>query len=334
VRRKTFIAGILAGMAPCVARASGGLDIEETPAPTHTIRVLLGTDIAERPNRPGPWSFTWRGHTYRGDFAFVPLNDGQTGLVNTVPLDAYLYGVVGQEISELWPPAAQQAQTIAARTYALKRQRPDRPYDVVAGESNQSYAGIESETVTSRAAVDATAGTVIFFNGVPADVAYSASCGGHTENAAEIWGSALPYLHGVADPHCAGMPGYAWQQSVSLGTIGALSALRKANLRTIRRVELREIDESGRPRYLAFLDDHASAEIKSDAFRSALGGAIVRSTLIRTTNVQGENLVIAGNGFGHGVGLCQWGMRVMAQTGAQAADILRFYFPGTELGEA
>jgi stage II sporulation protein D len=296
------------------------------------MRVLLTSVPTEQPTRLDPWHFSWRQRTYRGDFAFVSLGDGRSGLVNTVPIDAYLYGVVSQEISELWPQAAQQAQTIVARTYALTRLRSDRPYDVIAGESNQSYGGIASETVIARAAVDATSGTILFFAGVPADVAYSASCGGHTEDAAEVWGKTITYLRGVADPNCTGMPGYVWQQSIPLAMLRALPPVRAMGMGRIRNLELRDTDNSGRPRRIAIMGDHDAVEMKSNAFRAVLGTAFVRSTLIRTATIHADVLSLEGNGFGHGVGLCQWGMYALAQRGASVADILQFYFRGTELG--
>jgi stage II sporulation protein D len=278
------------------------------------------------------WDFSWEGRAYRGDFAFMPLTDGRMGLINTLPLDAYLYGVISKELSEAWPQAAQEAQTIAARTYALKRLRPDRPYDVAAGESNQAYGGIEGETVAGRDAVDATAGTIITFAEAPADIAYSACCGGHTESAADAWGTDFSYLRGVVDPNCVGAPGYAWTQSVALASLSAVLAARLENVGGIRNVVLADIDPSGRVRRLTIQGDRGSADMKGDEFRFALGPSIVRSTLIRSANVRGNELLLEGGGFGHGVGLCQWGSCMMARRGAQAADILQFYFPGTTLG--
>jgi stage II sporulation protein D len=296
--------------------------------------VLLGSNVSAQPTRVSSWDFSWNGRAYRGDFGFTRLDDGRTGLVNSLPLDAYLYGVVSKELSEAWPQSAQEAQTIAARTYALKRLRPDRPYDVVAGESNQVYGGVEGETVAGRAAVDATAGSIMLFAGTPADVAYSACCGGHTESALDVWGTDFPYLRGVVDPNCVGAPGYAWKQSVPLATISAALGARAARVGAIRNVALIDIDPSGRARRITIGGDRGTAEMKSDEFRFAVGASIVRSTLIRSANVQGDTLLLEGGGFGHGVGLCQWGACAMGLRGAQAADILQFYFPGTTLGHA
>lgn len=335
MRRETFlVAGICALAASTgIARATGGLDVED-PGGAKTVRVLLGSNASALPTRASAWDFTWNGQPYRGDFALTPLGDGRTGLVNALPLDAYLYGVVSKELSESWPKAAQETQTIAARTYALKRLRPDHPYDVVAGESNQSYGGIDGETVAGRAAVDATAGTIVVFAGAPADIAYSACCGGHTESALDAWGKDFPYLRGVVDPNCAQAPYRAWRQSVSLSTLAAALGARSASVGAIRSVALIDIDPSGRARRITIGGNRGTLEMQSDEFRFALGASVVRSTLIRSANVQDGALLLEGSGFGHGVGLCQWGACAAARRGMATADILQFYFPGTGLGRA
>ncbi len=335
MRRSIFCTALFTTITlPRAARATGGLDIEDQGTPEYTMRVLLTSGRAESPVRVDPWSFMWRGASYRGDFAFVPLGNGRTGLVNTLPLDAYLYGVVSSEVSEAWPLSAQQAQAIASRTYALKRRRPDRAYDVVGGESNQSYTGINGETVQGRAAVDTTSGTVITFNDQPAEIAYSACCGGHTADASEVWGSDIPYLHGVVDPYCVGSPAYAWNRSIACSEVARVVAARGQGIGTLREVRLLDITPSGRPRNLQLAGDRGTASMPSEEFRTTFGGGIVRSTLIRSANVRADELLLEGNGFGHGVGMCQWGTRLMGERGASYEEILGFYFPGTGLRRA
>jgi hypothetical protein len=151
MKRRTFALSLLAGAAlPRPARATGGLDVGETVTP-RTVRVLLasGDGFAE-PQRLDSWRFGWNGRTYRGVFGTIVLEDGRRGLLNTVPLDAYLYGVLGAEISAGWPAAAQAAQAVAARTFALSKLRPQKSFDVVAGDADQHYGGIEAESVEGR----------------------------------------------------------------------------------------------------------------------------------------------------------------------------------------
>jgi stage II sporulation protein D len=315
---------------PRVARATGGLEIGG-PVKEPAVRILLasGANIPP-PKQLDAWYFAWNGRTYRGGFAFVPLPTGRQGLIDVVPLDSYLYGVVSSEVSPAWPSEAQKAQAILARTYVTTKLRPDKPYDVVATDSDQHYGGIEGESVEGRAAVDTTAGRIVTYAKAPAHVFFSSCCGGRTADAADVWNESIPYLRSFADPHCAGTPDYRWEARIAYGSVQRRFDLARAG--ALRSVQLRDLRSSGRPKELAFAGSAATIGVETDAFRAAAGYAVVRSTFLRGVTPSGDDLVVAGNGFGHGVGMCQWGARAMAAAGASAADIIAFYFPKTALG--
>jgi stage II sporulation protein D len=330
VNRREFAAslGAAAVFFPGRVLATGGVESGGNAKET-LVRVLLasGSDIAS-PRQLDAWHFAWNGRTYRGGFAIVPLENGKQGLVDALPLDSYLYGVVSREVSSAWPLAALQAQAILARTYVATKLRPDKQYDVVVGASNQQFGAIESETVEARAAVDATAGRLVTYRGQTASVAYSACCGGRTADPADVWHSSIPYLRSMVDPHCAGSPGYRWETNVDCDALGSLNLARCG---TLRSVEMRGMTGSGRPRQLAFNGTATTVQVDTDSFRAAAGMSVVRSTYLRSILPNGNTLDIAGNGSGHGVGMCQWGARAMAATGASAADIIAFYFPTTKI---
>jgi stage II sporulation protein D len=336
VRRSAFLASAsatLAALAPGAVHATGGLDVGEARTP-HEMRVLLASGTFEPIVPIDDWHFTWNGATYRGTAANVTLTDGRAGLVNALPLDAYLYGVVSRELSASWPRGAQESQAIVARTYALGRLRPAQAYDVVASESDQRYGGIAAETVEGRAAVDATAGTIVTYLGAAARVAYGSCCGGHSADAADVWGSGLPYLRGVADPNCAGTPEYRWQLDLPGATLGSALGARFLAIGDVQTVALRDPDGSGRPAGLVFSGSAGSFDIATRAFRETLGTSVVRSTLLLAVLPRAGGLLVDGGGRGHGVGLCQWGSRMLGAAGWSAGDIVRFYFPGTALGRA
>ncbi len=139
---------------PGVARATGGLKVGG-PVKEPVVRILLASgDNIPAAQQLDAWYFSWIGRTYRGAFALVSLSGNKQGLIDFVPLDSYLYGVVSAEVSPAWPSEAQKAQAILARTYVTTKLRPDKPYDVVATDSDQRYGGIQSESVEGRAAVD------------------------------------------------------------------------------------------------------------------------------------------------------------------------------------
>lgn len=309
---------------------TGGLDVWSNTSP---IRVLISGDRQnEVPQLLDANFFAFGGKRWRGRPSTATLPSGREGVIATLDLDAYLYGVVPLEASPGWPATALQAQAIVARTFAQQKRTLSRPYDVLVSESDQRYGGLAAEAFTTNAAVDATRGQTLVFNGGPASVFYASCCGGHTADAAEIWGhNALPYLRGVADPHCALAPDYRWQQRVPLDRIVAALGSRVPG--DVSGFAVGPPDGSGRPRSIDILGRAGRSTVSAIEFRSLIGAAVVKSTWIRTLAVDVtqavREVVIEGSGRGHGVGFCQWGARFMSLDGAPARDILSLYFPGT-----
>lgn len=298
-----------------------------TSAQTQALRVLLGAGSAQRLDGE---SFVFNGRRYRGTFAVT----GDGLVVNTVPLEQYLYGVVAREMPPSWPQAALQVQAIVARTYVLQRSNPNRAYDLVPSEADQVYTGMDGEHPASTGAVDATAGKVLRFGQGFAQVLYSSCCGGHTESNADAWGGrALPYLEGVRCGHCTDSPWYAWSKDLPLDALQAALAPQLGRVGDVQSIALDAIDPSGRARVWTFAGALASQRVKAEDVRRLLGTRVLPSLLVRTVEVQaGQPVRIEGGGLGHGVGLCQWGARGMALSGAGAAAILAYYYPGTGIG--
>ncbi len=323
--------------ATTVALLTGGLDIWSTPGPVarSLMRILISADRgAELPQPADGDMFTFAGKRWRGTPSIVPLPDGRSGVVSTVAVEGYLYGVVPVEAPASWPPAMLQAQAIVARTFALARRTLSRPYDVVVSQTDQRFGGIEAEYPATNAAVDATQGATLLYADGSASVFYAACCGGHTADAAEIWGRAeLPYLRGVADPYCSAAPDYRWQRNVPLERLRA--ALGLPIPAAITGFALGPADAGGRPLSLDVLDGSQRSTFSTIEFRRRLGAETVRSTWLRTLTIDRTKsdlpVTIEGAGRGHGVGLCQWGAHAMALAGFSAAQILAFYFPGTRV---
>jgi len=336
VRRTEFLFAAAAfAAAPRPARATGGLDVENPESPA-VVRVLLASGAFEAPQAIDGWRFAWNGGTYRGTFATVRLPDGRPALINSLPLDAYLYGVLGKEISASWAPGAQGAQAIASRTYVLGRLRPAKPYDVVAAETDQHYGGVEGESVECRAAIDATASQVVTYGAAPARMAYSACCGGRTADAADVWKTPYPYLTSIPDPNCAGTPNFSWTAEVPAPEVESALGDRIRGIGELRDVRLESPSADDRPTGIAFVGASATYDASPVDVRSALGTSLVRSTFVRSATFRANDgvLELAGTGRGHGVGMCQAGARMMGDRGLSAAEILAFYFPGTALGRA
>ena len=159
---------------------------------------------------------------YRGQIA-VSVTARKLDAVNLLGLEQYLQGVVAQEMPSSWPEEALKAQAVAARSYALSHLIKGKPFDLYADVRSQVYGGIRGEHPRTTAAVQATKGEVMLWEGRPVDALFHSTSGGRTLDAAEVFGKPVPYLVGVDDPHSALSPVHRWGP-----TPVAETALRKA----------------------------------------------------------------------------------------------------------
>ena len=175
-------------------------------------RLKPGTQnvVAARPSRlrpplrfePGGAPLLLDGSAYRGAL-IVHRRAGKLTVVNRLPLDRYLRGVVPWEMPDDWHPQALRAQAVVARSYALATLKPGTLFDLYADTRSQVYGGIEAEDVSTNRAIGATAGRVLVWNGRVATTFYHSTSGGQTVSIGEAWPRAtpVPYLVSVADPH-------------------------------------------------------------------------------------------------------------------------------------
>jgi stage II sporulation protein D len=258
----------------------------------------------------------------------VRVGSPGTGAVSVLPLEVYVARVLAGEAAPNTPDGALQALAIAARTYTIVNAgRHDREgFDVCDTTHCQVY---RAATPATRRSVLASAGLVLTYNGVPAEVFYSASCGGHTERASEVWasGAQFPYLLGVDDEVHEGDPVWRLERS--------LDEIRDAVLRTGSRgtrledVRIDARSASGRVSRVG-LPGLTPDTLTGDQFRAALGFAELRSTAFTIERMGDDRLRFEGRGYGHGVGLCVVGAGRRAARGETAEAILRLYFPALE----
>jgi stage II sporulation protein D len=334
VNRFEFLAGAAILTLPKFAQDKDDVLDPASGMQSQALRVLLGRGQAQKIDAQ---AFLFEGRRYRGTFSFSDAGE----VVSTVPLEQYLYSVVSREMPHSWPAAALQAQAVVARTYVLQRSNPTRAYDLVPSEADQVYTGVDAEKPETTAAVDTTAGLVLRFADGFAQALYSSCCGGHTESNADAWGGALlPYLSGVSCTYCNASPWYKWSQTVPLSRVQTALAANLKNVGTLQNVLLDSPDGSGRARFWSFVGSNGTQRVKAATVRTLLGTRTLPSLLVQRLSLaqpmpdsQAEAaVIIEGAGLGHGVGLCQWGARGMALTGADVRAILAYYYPGTGIG--
>jgi len=273
------------------------------------------------------------GRRYRGEIDVIRTSDIKLLVVNHIGLEEYLYGVLYHEVSHRWPIEALKAQAIVSRTYALyqKSVNQNKEYDLTSDFYSQVYGGRTSEKYRTTRAVNLTRGQVLTYKGKIFPTYFHATCAGATEDASELWDVDLPPLKGVKCDFCLQSPHYRWENFVTLKELKEkLSAAGYGNFEKVFALVPYEKDASGRIRTLSLITDKGKIKIPAKEFRQIFGPQLVRSTNFEA-EVESDALMLHGYGWGHGVGLCQWGAYFMALKGYKADEILKFYYSGTEI---
>jgi stage II sporulation protein D len=254
-------------------------------------------------------------------------------VINTLDLEAYLYGVVPKEAPTQWEMAALRAQAIVARTYALyKRTRQaNRDYDVAAEYiRDQLYDGYGVEHARTTQAVNETQGLVLTCHGELIPAYYHAEAAGYTENIEQLWSSPHPCLRAVKAPMHPASPYLQWSASPSLQDIRAALVRQGYAIGAIHLLEPIERSSTGRITRLKISHKSGETVIRGTDFRLALGPEVIRSTRF-TVQIRDGRAFFSGQGWGHGVGLCQWCSQEMAALGYDHEAILTHYYQGAKL---
>ncbi len=326
----------------------------------------VNDDGTVTPDRPAPLVaraasrgavLTVNGAHYRGEVWVWPAPNGDNVIVvNRLYLEDYLRGVVPMEIGHRTEDEreAVAAQAIAARSYAYTHIAPDtRPFDMHSTVVDQVYGGADAETPLGDTAVAETRGLVLTYRGVVVNAPYHSACGGRTAAASEIWrGGDEPYLKSVSDRipgtdrfYCDIAPRFTWERTFTRAALRALLDRYLKDYTTVssrgpgapRALAVESRTPSGRVRELEVVTDRGRYTVRMDNIRFVLRsseGEILNSTSFTVENQQDANgdlarVIVRGNGYGHGVGMCQWGAIGRARAGQDYRTILRAYYPGT-----
>ena len=278
--------------------------------------------------------FTAGGRDYRGA-AVALLKGSALTLINQVRAEDYLYSVVPEEMPSEWPPEAVKAQAVAARTFALKNRgrHNSQGYDLCMSTHCQVYGGTASEKAASNKAVDATRGETLVYDNKLIEAFFHTDSGGMTENSEDVWGNRLPYLRAATEVQTHTLP---WEKTVtaeqmvkhiqqsSHKQIGKLKKIELSVLHFGKKNNDRSI--SGRVKHVTFIGSKGRAEVTGNDLRTMLG---LKSTLF-TMSLKNGSVIIKGYGWGHGLGLSQYGAKAWAAQKDYKA-ILAHYYQDTTL---
>ena len=303
--------------------------------------------------------FLFEGKGYRGGLT-LRANNGTMMIINSVPLEDYLYGVVPQEVVPSWPAAALEAQAVAARTYALHtmEQNKGKFYDVSNSTDHQVYSGVSGESQATTNAVNKTKGIVMLYDQRPINALFHSDGGGYTEDSVNVWGSDVPYLKGVKD-FSTGTSTSNWTVTTSRQALESKLNAASKGVGKLKSIQLTPLGKpgqqtydrgvSGRIKSATFIGTSGKTTVDGDALRSILG---LKSTLFdfyvnhnpakgtgkayHSFTGKNDTVYIKGHGWGHGLGMSQWGAAEMAKRATPGdtnyyQTILRHYYSGITL---
>jgi stage II sporulation protein D len=281
------------------------------------------------PEGSGPWQVG--SQRVRGRIA-VRAREGRIQVLNRVALEDYVASTVGGEMAPSWPEEALRAQAVATRTYVLHEaaKRRNADWDVRATATSQVYGGMRAETRETRAAARATRGEVLTYGGELILAVFHSTAGGRTATAGEVWGEDRPYLRVVDVEDEDDAPHTYWRAELKRPDLEAALALAGISVGRIEKVAVADRSESGRVRRLSVKGVGGRASLRGRDLRSLLGNLELRSTLFEIREIDG-GYAFVGSGYGHGVGMSQWGARSMALRGQSYRRILATFYPGARL---
>jgi stage II sporulation protein D len=250
-----------------------------------------------------------------------------------VELEDYVQGVIKDEIPPGWPAEAAKAMAVIARTYAAYQmeQQAGNLFHVRSTTASQMYGGATGEDPRTTWAVQVTRGQVLVFGGRPISAFYHSCSGGATEDASDIFGLNFDMIVGVEDPFSGACPHALWVQRLTARQIE--EALRRAGHAVGRVTGFQDLVRSRTGRILQIAVQHSAGTLVLEGrrLREALGNEVIRSMDVEIS-ADAQGFTFVGRGWGHGVGLSQWGAKEMADLAYSYRDILKFYYPLADIG--
>ncbi len=282
---------------------------------------------------------------FRGDLEFRAASDGMA-VINQLPLEEYLYSVVPSEMPSYWPEEALKAQAVVARSYAMAQMSAGAysayGFDVLANQQSQVYRGCDEENQKAKAVVDETRGQALTCRGTVITAFFHSSSGGYIENSEDVWKDPLEYIKVKPDPADINEKYYNWEKSYDQAQLvaqlnqkgykfGLISDIveiaRTSSGARVKKVAVTGLDSGGQP---------ASVEIcNADSVRSAFGlnSSLFEMEVEKAGQDSLSRIVFRGSGWGHGLGMSQYGALGMAREGYNYQDILKYYYTDVDIDQ-
>lgn len=263
---------------------------------------------------------------YRGKFELHNVL-GKIYIINVLNIEEYLYSVVPSEMPSGWNIEALKAQAVASRTYSyyhLLKNGGKTIYDLDATTNFQVYKGIASENKATTEAVQQTAGIIMIYNYEPILAYFHSTSGGKTADDRDVWpGSDLPYLESVECRYGINSPHYQWTAELTLAEITRALEGKYKRLGIIQKISFKKNND--RVVEVVITHNNGTITITGNDFRLLFTSGKLKSTYFSAKR-DNKVLHIYGHGWGHGVGMCQWGAKGRAESGIKYDKILSYYY--------
>ena len=301
-----------------VSSSNGNLFINNSPTNKNKI-VLKAVDDFNNVNNK----------RYRGEIIIIS-DYVSLKVINKLNIESYLQGVLPKEINYKWPMSTLKAQAVAARTFVYKKIQENHKdiFHLDSSYLSQVYGGVNAERNRTNRAIKKTKNIVLTYNNKIIYSFYHSSSGGYTASSSEVWknGSNLNYLKAKNDPFSRNTPYDKWSFKISKDRFE-----RILNLKRIENIKL-SYTKSKRVKYIEIKARKKKIKMTGNDLRLKVGSRKVKSTMFRLKSRNGY-FIFSGKGWGHGVGMSQWGAYYMGKNGYSYKQILKFYYNNIKLSE-
>ena len=268
---------------------------------------------------------------YCGKLILIPKEDDRFSILEEIGLEEYLPGVVEGEMPMMWNDDALQAQVIAVRTYVIYKRKIKANSLYHINKLDLAYKGSYMNKAKAKEIVDKTRGTVMVYDWKLFPGYFHSTCGGHTEDINLVFNlKSIPPLSGVDCGYCNNSKYYHWKKRLGRNEIQNKLNTAKSKVKRIRNISTEQIGPGGHCSTIKIEHTGGTKRVNANDFRLIVGPNNLRSTSFSIKS-SGSSFVFEGKGWGHGVGLCQYGTQNMAKSGSRWYDILRYYYPEIDL---
>lgn len=268
---------------------------------------------------------------YRGEIRILQQLNNRFSVIEEVNVENFVAGVLGIEMPHSWNDEALRAQSVVIRTYVMYKRKEKRDNIYQLDMLDLAYRGLAGETPRINKLVQDTRGMVMTYNWIVFEACFHSTCGGHTEDIHQVFGKeSIPPLRGVVCKYCANTKYSNWRVEMNKSDIE--KRLREANI-SVSNIQTVKVVEQGTGIHGAVVEIVAAGggrEMDANSFRLLVGANNLYSTSFNAKS-NGRSIAFSGRGYGHGVGLCQYGAQNMALKGFPWTDIVKYYYPEMEL---